>query len=96
MEDDKFEMWLNGQLIDREPGGQMYNHSADIGIGDTNGDTYFHDGSRSGSGDFFEGMVDEVWILNEALSAEDLRRPRISVEPKDRLTAPWGNIKAQH
>jgi hypothetical protein len=96
VEDGKFEMWLNGQLIASEPAGQIYNHSADIGIGDTNGDTYFHDGSRSGSGDFFEGIVDEVWVLNQALTEDDLSRPRVSVESVDKLTATWGMVKAQH
>jgi hypothetical protein len=95
VEDDKFEMWVNGDLIAREPGGQMYNHGADIGIGDTNGDTFFHDGSRSGSGDFFEGSVDEVWVLNQALTADDLRRRRISVESVDNLIGSWGIIKSQ-
>jgi hypothetical protein len=93
---DKFEMWMDGALVGKEPAGQMYNHSADNSIGDTNGDTFFHDGSRSGSGDFFEGIVDELWILSEALSAADLGDFATSVEPMNKLTGYWGAIKAQH
>jgi hypothetical protein len=93
---DKFEMWLDGTLVAKEPAGQMYNHGADNSIGDTNGDTFFHDGSFSGSGNFFEGMIDELWILNEALSAAALGDFATSVEPTSKLTGSWGAIKAQH
>jgi len=33
MEDDKFEMWLDGELIAKGPGGQLNSRSDDIGIG---------------------------------------------------------------
>ena len=42
-----------------------------------------------------EGMIDELWILNEALNEGDLSRPGFSVEPAAKLTRTWGTIKAQ-
>jgi hypothetical protein len=95
-EPDKFEMWLDGQLIGRESGGQIYNHSNDNAIGYTKENAVFHDDDGSGDGWYFEGLIDEVWVLNEALTAGDLRPARLSVEPTGKLAAGWGTIKAQH
>ena len=55
----------------------------------------FHDDDGSGDGWFFEGMVDEVWVLNEALSGADLGSILTSVKPMEKLAASWGEIKAQ-
>ena len=71
-EDDKFEMWMDGELIGKAPGGQIYNHGNDNSIGYTKQNNVFHDGDGSGDGWFFEGLVDEVWILNEALTPPEL------------------------
>ncbi len=75
-EDDKFEMWMDGELIGKAPGGQIYNHGNDNAIGYTNQNNVFHDGDGSGDGWFFEGIVDEVWILNDALTKAGLNALR--------------------
>jgi hypothetical protein len=95
VEKDKFEKWLDGQLIDKRPGGQLHGHSDDNGIGATNQNVVFHDEDGSGTDrDYFGGLIDEVWVLNQALTAADLRPARLSVEPTGNLTA-WGAIKAR-
>ncbi|MHC4537419.1 MAG: LamG-like jellyroll fold domain-containing protein, partial [Planctomycetota bacterium] len=66
-QDYKFEMWVDGNFISMAPGGQIYNHANDNGIGYTKQNNVFHDGDASGNGWYFEGMIDEVWILNEAV-----------------------------
>ncbi|MFC1712252.1 LamG-like jellyroll fold domain-containing protein [Candidatus Poribacteria bacterium] len=96
VEDDKLEMWLDGKLIGKEAGGQMHAHADDNGIGAVNQNTVFHDEGGSGTmTDYFGGMIDEIWVLNQALTAAELGPPLISVEPVDRLTATWGSIKAE-
>ena len=71
-EEDKFEMWMDGDLIGKGVGGQIYNHGNDNAIGYTKQNNVFHDGNASGNGWFFEGLVDEVWILNQALTPPEL------------------------
>jgi hypothetical protein len=71
-EDDKFEMWLNGELIGKGPGGQLQSRSNDCGIGYHNSETKYHDGNNSTTGNYFEGAVDEVWIINQALTQVEL------------------------
>jgi hypothetical protein len=71
-EDDKFEMWMDGELIAKGPGGQLQSRSDDNGIGNVQAQTNFHDGTVN-AGHWFEGMIDEVWILNTALTEVDLR-----------------------
>jgi Concanavalin A-like lectin/glucanases superfamily len=73
VEDNKFEMWLDGELVGEAPGGQMHGHGDNNGIGFTNQNTRFHDDDGSGSNrDFFGGSIDEVWILNDALTGAEL------------------------
>jgi len=72
VEDGKFEMWMDGILIGTAPGGQMYNHGNDNAIGYTKQNNVFHDDEGSGDGWYFEGAIDEVWILNDALTETDL------------------------
>ncbi|MHC4727686.1 MAG: LamG-like jellyroll fold domain-containing protein [Planctomycetota bacterium] len=71
-EDDKFEMWMDGVLIGKGPGGQLNSRSNDNGIGYANSQTKFHDGNLTGGGAYFEGMVDEIWIVNAALTQVEL------------------------
>jgi hypothetical protein len=72
VEDDKFEMWMDGKLIGTAPGGHIHNHSNDNAIGYTLQNNVFHDDDGSGDGWYFEGMIDEVWILNVALTEAEL------------------------
>jgi len=71
-EEDKFEMWMDGALIGKAIGGQIYNHGNDNAIGFTRQNNVFHDGNGSGHGWYFEGLVDEVWLLNQALTPPEL------------------------
>ena len=71
-EDDKFEMWLDGVLIGKGPGGELRGHSNDNGVGYAKENVVFHDGNGSADGHYFEGMIDEIWILNEALTEAEL------------------------
>jgi len=71
-EDDKFEMWMNGEFIGIGPGGQLQSRSNDCGIGYANAQTKFHDGNFTGGGSYFAGAVDEVWIINQALTQVEL------------------------
>jgi hypothetical protein len=95
VEDDKFEMWLDGRLVDKRPGGQLHGHSNDNSVGYTKENAVFHDEGGSGDGFYFEGMIDEVWILNQALTKADLRPAKLSVKPTGKLTETWGFIKIQ-
>ncbi|MHC4389498.1 MAG: LamG-like jellyroll fold domain-containing protein, partial [Planctomycetota bacterium] len=73
VEDDKFEMWVNGQLVAKAPGGQIHNHGNDTGIGYTNQNNVFHDGNASpADGHYFGGAIDEIWILSAALTQVEL------------------------
>jgi len=72
VEDDKFEMWMDGDLIGKAPGGQIHNHSNNNAIGYTLENNVFHDDDGSGDGWFFEGAIDEIWILNDALTETEL------------------------
>jgi len=71
-EEDKFEMWMDGELIGKAPGAEIWNHGNDNAIGYTKQNNVFHDNDGSGDGWYFEGTVDEVWILNEALTPAEL------------------------
>ncbi len=95
VEKDKFEMWVNGQLIDKEPGGHIHNHSNDNAIGYTKENVVFHDDTGEGDGWYFEGLIDEVWVVNEAWTRADFKLGRFSVEPAGKLAAVWGMFKIQ-
>jgi len=57
IEPDKFEMWLNGKIIGKKEGSQIYAHGDDAGIGYTNQNTVFHDEDGTGTDrDFFAGI----------------------------------------
>ena len=92
VEDDKFEMWVNGRLIDKAPGGQFHPHSNDNAIGATVENNVFHDDDGSGNGHYFAGLIDEVRIYNAALSADDMSM-MVAVEPQGKLTTVWGELK---
>ena len=73
VEADKFEMWLDGRLVATAAGGQLNGHGDDNGIGATFQNTVFHDeDGNGGPRDFFGGAIDEIWILNDALTASEM------------------------
>jgi len=71
-EDGKFEMWMDGELIGIGPGGQLQGRSDDIGIGNVQQQTIFTENIVN-AGYWFEGAIDEIWILNVALTEDDLK-----------------------
>ena len=85
-EDDKFEMWMDGALIGKAPGGQMYNHGNDNSFGYSKNNTVYPDGAggsatASGEGSYFEGIISEVWILNQALTEAELAPLMVGPQP---------------
>jgi len=92
---DKFEMWMDGVLIAKAPGGHMYNHANNNAIGYTVENNVFHDDEGEGDGWYFEGLVDAVWILNQALSDAEMGALATGIEPARKLTATWGSVKTQ-
>ena len=98
----KFEMWLDGEMVASEPGGQVFAHGADIGIAHMNGDTFFHDEDGTGTNmHFLGGTIDEVEVYNSAFDAADFAHyaevisEATSVEPQGKYTTTWGTLKAQ-
>ena len=96
VDDDKLEMWLNGELVHKAPTNQLTSHQGFIAIGMISDGTVFPDTGATGASNmhFFQGLIDEVWVLNEALEGEDLVPDFISVEAIDKLAGTWGTIKA--
>lgn len=96
---DKFEMWLDGELIDRTKGAYLQNHGQDIGIAHINQHTKYHDGTGRGRDlDWFEGLIDEIVIYNRALDHANLMRlmDPLNVEPKEKLTTTWAILKTTY
>lgn len=93
---DKFEMWMDGRLIEKERGAYLQAHGQDIGIAHVSQHTKYHDGTGRGRDvDWFEGLIDEIVIYNKALSEADLTRlmDPLSVESQGKYTTTWGNLK---
>ena len=99
VEDDKFEMWLDGKLVATEEGGQLHAHGDDNGIGHVNQNVVYHDDGGSGSDiDFFGGLIDEFLIYNSPFTEADFARAAgeiLSVEANEKFATQWGAIKAR-
>lgn len=50
----------------------LYAHSGDLGLGAKNDSTYYHTGASSGTGDFFEGKIMEVMIVESVPTPAEL------------------------
>jgi len=98
VENNKFELWLDGKRVAREPGGQLHAHADNIGIGHTNQNAVYHDDGGSGTNiDWFEGMLDDMIVYGSAFDAADfaeLARP-LNVEPSGKSTTTWAALKSQ-
>lgn len=98
VEKDKFEMWLDGELIDKADGGQLHAHGDDNGIGFVNQNAVYHDDGGAGTNiDWFDGLIDEVVVYSSSFTKADfaeLTQP-LSVEPQGKFTTTWANLKAQ-
>jgi len=68
-----FTAYVDGQFLGTGPGSQLWPHANDVGIGRIAGNTEFHDfATDAPDGAAFHGQIDEVRILNTALSAADI------------------------
>ncbi|MEC8665593.1 MAG: LamG-like jellyroll fold domain-containing protein [Pseudomonadota bacterium] len=66
--------YLDGELFGTAvPNAPFPSHSANIGIGAMNGDSYYHDGPVNGNNFAFQGVIAEVAIYNDALTADDMK-----------------------
>ena len=98
VEDDKFEMWLDGKLVGKEVGGQLFAHTNDGSIGYTFQKTVYHDGVEDLSNvGWFEGIIDDVIVYNSAFDEADFAKiaQPLSVEPNEKYTTTWGNLKRE-
>ncbi|MBM4029386.1 MAG: LamG domain-containing protein, partial [Planctomycetes bacterium] len=85
-ENDKFEMWLDGKLVAKGPGGELRSRTNANGIGYTT-QTKYHDGNVTGAASgYFEGIVDEIWILNRAMTKDELAA--LSMGPRPFASGP--------
>lgn len=98
VEDDVFEMWLNGSLVESRPGGQLHAHGDDNGIGAVNQNTVFHDEAGAGDNiDYFTGVIDDVKLWNASLPPADIESEAwgfLAVGAQDKLVTRWGSLKA--
>ncbi len=98
VENDKFEMWLDGKLIAKEKGGQLHMHGNNISIGHVTQKTVYHDGIQEGNNvDWFSGVIDEVIVYNSAFDRTDLTKiaQPLSIVPKGKSTTTWGYLKSK-
>ena len=65
---DAFFAYLDGVEFGRAGAAIINPHTGAIGIGAKRGDTRYHDGTSSGTGDYFAGLVDNFHLYNRALS----------------------------
>ena len=98
VQNDKFEMWVDGKLINKERGGQLHTHGNNISIGYVTQKTVYHDGLQDGNSvDWFSGVIDEVIVYNSAFNGTDFAKiaQPLSVEPKGKFTTTWGYLKTK-
>ena len=66
-------VYLDGvEVASSNKTGYVPTHSGKIGIGAMNNDTYFHDGSKSGTGYYFNGIISEERIYNRVLTETEI------------------------
>lgn len=98
VEKDKFELWLDGKLIDSVDGGQLHAHGDNNGIGFVNQNAVFHDEGGAGNNiNWFGGMIDEMIVYSSSFVEKDileLTKP-LNVEPQGKFTTTWAKLKNQ-
>ena len=97
VENGKFEMWLDGSLVEKRPGGQLHAHGDDTGIGAIVQNAVFHDNTGATSfTDHFGGVIEELRIYNASLTRAEMEqdaRAFLSVESRGKLAVRWGALK---
>ncbi len=85
--DGALECFVNGSSIGSAPSSaRLYPHGGAIGIGRMDNDTYFHDGTSSGDGHYYQGDVMEVFITNDIPTAQ------VISDLYDYLDSKWGSV----
>ena len=96
VEDGRFEMWADGAMVASLPGGQLFAHGDDTGVGHTNANVVFHDDDGTGTNrDYYAGEIDEISVWNVALLPEALMEKATAVEPAGKLAVRWAAVKTQ-
>ena len=96
VEKDKFELWVDGKLIDKADGGQLHAHGDNNGIGYVHQNAVYHDDGGGGTLiDWFEGIIDEVVIYSSSFTKADIDDLVIALDvaPQGKLTTVWGKLK---
>lgn len=76
-----FRGYLNGVEIGNTAVNAIFpSHTAAIGIGRMNNDSWFHDGAQTGNGFYFNGKISDVAIYNSVLSAPEIADHYASVK----------------
>jgi VCBS repeat-containing protein len=63
--------YLNGSPAGSAPGSQLWQHSGDVSIGGSGGNSRYPDGTSSAANNF-SGLIDDVRIYNAAVTPSDL------------------------
>jgi Bacterial Ig domain/Concanavalin A-like lectin/glucanases superfamily/Right handed beta helix region len=80
-----FEGFLDGTSMGSVNGiGKLHAHSADIGLGAMNQDTWFHDGAATGTGHHFSGQISQAAFYGHAL--DDAERQSLETYFQDDAT----------
>jgi hypothetical protein len=96
VEPGRYEMWMDGQMIASLPGGELYNHGDDTGVGHTNQNNVFHDDDGTGTDrDYYSGSIDSIRVWNAALLPEQLEHAATAVEARGKLAVRWGTLKTE-
>ena len=96
--------WTHVAATGDENGLKLYANGEEIGATNKEfapvfGVDHLAIGSSDNAGEFFKGIIDEVRILNRALTQDEIQSSmlglgeRIAMEPSGRLAAVWGQIK---
>ncbi len=96
VEKDKFELWLDGKLIDTADGGQLHAHGDNNGIGFVNQNVVYHDDGGAGTNiDWFGGLIDEVVIYSSSFTEKEILEltEALTVEPQGKFTTTWAKLK---
>ena len=77
---DALKLYVDGVLVGSAEGSQLWNHNGNIGIGAVNGRSRFFDNDTS-QGHYFGGTIDELVIVDVALTADEIAQLVTSESP---------------
>ncbi len=98
VEKDKFELWVDGKLIDTADGGQLHAHGDNNGIDYVHQNAFYHDDGGEGTLiDWFGGMIDEVIVYSSSFTKADINElaQALDVVPQGKLATMWGKLKSR-